>query len=246
MNGIIIELYVRLINEYYSIMTQSDIIKQIENKRFIMYVGLNSINNIFKINLITTKNIQITYYYCEKACYCYLEYIEQINKTEALNNLNINDVVTFVYKENITYNDDKNIVQLTNTHFSNISNTENLNSLFNILTSISIILLNWNNDNIDETIHTIICQKYFLKYMYLFSEKNMNEYIDYLETILEKIKMNKDIYFDFLEQFYKKIKNKKTAHNGYEIKNKVVIFMHDYNNDKCKISDIKQFIKTYI
>ena len=101
MNGIIIELYVRLINEYYSIMTQSDIIKKIENKRFIMYVGLNAINNIFKINLITTKNIQITYYYCEKACYCYLEYIEQINKTEALNNLNINDVVKFVYKENI-------------------------------------------------------------------------------------------------------------------------------------------------
>jgi hypothetical protein len=58
--------------------------------------------------------------------------------------------------------------------------------------------------------------------------------------------MNKDIYFDFLEQFYKKIKNRKTSHSGYEIKNKTIIFMHDYNNDNCKINDMKQFIKTYI
>jgi len=247
MNNIIIELYVRLVNEYYSIMEQSNILKTIENNRFIIYVGLTTINHIFKINLIATKNIQTTYYFCEKACYCYLEYIEQINKTEILNNLNINDVVKFVYKETILYNDDKPDIQLVNTHFSNVVISDKLNFLFTILTRISTILLNWNNDYIDENTQSIICQKYLLKYLHIFNEKNNSEYIDYLETILEKTKMDKDIYIEFIEHFHKKIKNKKNTHSEDEIKYKIMMFMRDYNNNNNnKISDIKQFIKTYI
>ena len=247
MNNIIIEVYVRLINEYYSIMEQSNILKTIENYRFIIYVGLTTINHIFKINLIATKNIQTTYYYCEKACYCYLEYIEQINKTEILNNLNINDVVKFVYKETIVYNDDKPDIQSVNTHFSNVVISENLKKLFVILPRVSTILLNWNNDYIDENIQSIICQKYLLKYLYIFNENNVTEYIDYFETILEKTKMDKDVYIEFLEQFHRKIKNKKNI-CGDEIKYKIMMFIsnHNNNNDNTKINDIKQFIKMYI
>ena len=246
MNNIIIELYVRLVNEYYSIMTQSNILKTIENNRFIIYVGLTAINHIFKINLTSTKNIQTTYYYCEKACYCYLEYIEQINKTEILNNLNINDVVTFVYKETIIYNDYKPDIQHANTTFSNVIISENLNKLFTILTRVSCILLNWNNYYIDENIQSIICQKYLLKYLYIFNENNNTEYINYLETILEKTKLDKDVYIDFLEQFYKKIKNKKHIDSEDETKYKIMIFMRDYKTEDNNIIDIKQFIKTYI
>jgi len=252
MNSIIIEVYVRLVNEYYSIMEQSNILKTIENYRFITYVGLTAINHIFKINLIATKNIQTTYYYCEKACYCYLEYIEQINKTEILNNLNINDVVKFVYKETIVYNDDKPDIQPVNTNFSKVIISDNLKFLFTILSRVSTIILNWNNDYIDENIQSVLCQKYLLKYLYMFNENNVPEYIDYLETILEKTKMNKDDYIEFLEQFHKKMKNKKYKDNenkeakAYEIKSKIMIFMRDYNNDTNKIGNIKQFIKTYI
>jgi len=247
MNNIIIEVYVRLVNEYYSIMLQSNILKTIENYRFIIYVGLTTINHVFKINLIATKNIQTTYYYCEKACYCYLEYIEQINKTEILNNLNINDVVKFVYKETIVYNDDKPDVQLVNTHFSKIVISDNLKNLFTMLTRISTILLNWNNDCIDENVQSILCQKYLQKYLYIFNENNVTEYIDYLETILEKTKMDKDEYIDFLEQFHKKIKNKKNVGEN-EIKYKIMMFIsnHNNNNGNSKIDNIKQFIKTYI
>ena len=243
MNNILIELYVRLVNEYYSIMCQSDILKNIENKRYIIYIGLNAINNIFKINLTTTNNIQTTYFYCEKACYCYLEYIEQINKTEVLNNLNISDVVKFVYKETIVYNE--NGITPTNNNYSNI-NIENSNNIFAILTRISSLLFNWNNDCIDENIQTIICQKYLPKYLFLFVENNVVDYIDYLETIIEKLKMNKDIYIEFLEQFYKKMKNVKNDSDS-DVKYKIMIFINNFeNNNITSVNDVKQFIKTYI
>jgi hypothetical protein len=239
MNNILIELYVRLVNEYYSIMGQSDILKNIENKRYIIYTGLNAINNIFKINLTTTNNIQTTYFYCEKACYCYLEYIEQINKTEVLNNLNISDVVKFVYKETIIYNENAS----TPINHNSTINIESSNTVFTILTRISSILFNWNNDNIDENIQTIICQKYLPKYLYLFVENNIVEYIDYLDTIIEKIKMNKDVYIEFLEQFFKKIKNIKTNN---DINNKIMIFLNNFDNNMNNVNDVKQFIKTYL
>lgn len=239
MNNILIELYVRLVNEYYSIMGQSDILKNIENKRYIIYIGLNAINNIFKINLTTTNNIQTTYFYCEKACYCYLEYIEQINKTEVLNNLNISDVVKFVYKETIIYNEN---TSTTINHNSTI-NIETSNTVFTILTRISSILFNWNNDSIDENIQTIICQKYLPKYLYLFVENNIVDYIDYLDTITEKIKMNKDVYIEFLEQFFKKIKNVKTNN---DINNKIMIFLNNFHNNMNNVNDVKQFVKTYV
>jgi len=241
MNNILIELYVRLVNEYYSIMGQSDILKNIENKRYIIYIGLNAINNIFKINLTTTNNIQTTYFYCEKACYCYLEYIEQINKTEVLNNLNISDVVKFVYKETIIYNENA----ITNVNNCSSINIENSNTVFTILTRISSILFNWNNDSIDESIQTIICQKYLPKYLYLFVENNIVDYIDYLDTVIEKIKMNKDVYIEFLEQFFKKIKNVK---NNNDIKNKIMIFLNNFenNNNINNVNDVKLFVKTYL
>ena len=239
-NNLLIELYVRLLNEYYSIMDQSDILKNIENRRYIFYIGLNAINNIFKINLITSKNIQTTYYLCEKACYCYLEYIEQINKTEILNNLNISDVVTFVYKETILYNCDKPTIPIDNNFYSNI-NTDNLKDLFVLLTRMSSILFNWNNENIDENMLMIICQKYLLKYLYFFNE-NYFEYIDYFETIIEKMKMNKDVYIDFLEQFYKKMKHNK---NKNDTRKKIMIFISDFNNNNIILNDMKQFIKLY-
>jgi len=241
MNNILIELYVRLVNEYYSIMGQSDILKNIENKRYIIYIGLNAINNIFKINLTTTNNIQTTYFYCEKACYCYLEYIEQINKTEVLNNLNISDVVKFVYKETIIYNENA----ITNVNNCSSINIENSNTVFTILTRISSILFNWNNDSIDESIQTIICQKYLPKYLYLFVENNIVDYIDYLDTIIEKIKMNKDVYIEFLEQFFKKIKNVK---NNNDIKNKIMIFLNNFenNNNINNVNHVKLFVKTYL
>jgi hypothetical protein len=239
MNNLLIELYVRLLNEYFSIMEQSIIFKSIENKKYILYIGLNAINNIFKMNLITSKNIQTTYHYCEKACYCYLEYIEQINKTEVLNNLNITDVITFVYKVNILYNDDKPPISVENNIHPPI-NTDNLKNLFILLTRVSTILFNWNNENMDENIQIIICQKYLLKYLYFLNESKFPEYIDYIETITEKIKMNKDVYIDFLEQFYKKMKNNKN-----DIRTKIMGFINDYNNNNIIINDMKQFIKTY-
>jgi hypothetical protein len=153
---------------------------------------------------------------------------------------NISDVVTFVYKETILYNDDKPTIPMDNNFYSNI-NTDNLKDLFILLTRVSSILFNWNNENIDENMQIIICQKYLLKYLYFFNENDF-EYIDYFETIIEKMKINKDVYIDFLEQFYKKMKHNKNKNN---VRHKIMIFISDFNNNNIILNDMKQFIKLY-
>jgi hypothetical protein len=56
------------------------------------------------------------------------------------------------------------------------------------------------------------------------------------------MKMNKDVYIDFLEQFYKKMKHNK---NKNDTRNKIMIFISDFNNNNIILNDMKQFIKLY-
>jgi hypothetical protein len=95
---VIIYKYVELLNDYLQHMKQSETLKSIPNSTYIICIGLNAILHIFKIFFHNTKNIETTYYHCQKASYCYLEYIEQMNKTFSLHNLNNLDAITFIYK----------------------------------------------------------------------------------------------------------------------------------------------------
>jgi hypothetical protein len=97
----IIYNYALVIDEYFQHMIQSEILKSIENSTYILCIGLNTIIHIYKIVLINTNNIENAYKYCQKAYYCFLEYIEQMNKTNLLHNLNNSDAIIFVYKKTI-------------------------------------------------------------------------------------------------------------------------------------------------
>ena len=98
---IIIYKYIELLNEYLQHMKQSELLQNIPNSTYIICIGLNSIIHIFKIILQTTKNIDETYCHCQKSYYCYLEYIEQMNKTFTLHNLNNLDAIVFIYKNSL-------------------------------------------------------------------------------------------------------------------------------------------------
>lgn len=94
----IIHNFIELLNDYLNHMKKTVININIPNYTYIVCIGINSIIHIFKIVLNHTKNIDITKYYCQKAYYCYLEYIEQMNKTQSLHNLKLLDAITFIYK----------------------------------------------------------------------------------------------------------------------------------------------------
>jgi hypothetical protein len=117
----------KILNEYLNHMKQSELLRTIPNSTYIICIGINSIIHIFKIVLIKTKNMDTTIYFCQKAYYGYLEYIEQMNKTQLLHNLKFLDAITFIYKNvlNDIYSSQTNQNITSTSFFSNSSNIQN-------------------------------------------------------------------------------------------------------------------------
>lgn len=115
----LIVVYSNIIEEYLKHIYQSEFIKTIPNSKYILCVGLNVVIHIFNVTLSKTKNLNYAITCCQTGYYCYLEYIEQMNKTESLHNLNNKDAVLFVYRKAM-----ENENTQTTSNFQNI--TENV------------------------------------------------------------------------------------------------------------------------
>jgi hypothetical protein len=72
------------------------------NYKITFIKGIETITHVFKILLLNTKNIQLTYFFCQKSIYYYIEFITQI-ESENINNfqLNLQTASFFVYKKTI-------------------------------------------------------------------------------------------------------------------------------------------------
>jgi hypothetical protein len=95
----LIQKYVDLVNDYLDYMLQSEILETMNQSTYITCIGLNTILHIFHLTLSITKDLDQTHQYCQKAYCWYLEYIEQMYKTNLLHNLDNLDAITFVYKK---------------------------------------------------------------------------------------------------------------------------------------------------
>ena len=178
-----------------------------------------------------------------------MEYIEQINKTDILTNLNIIDVITFVYKETIIHNNEPpistNIPKNTESYTDiNILVSEDLDQILCKLSNITNILLQWNMNLVDQT---IICNKYLPKYLKFFLNNPFDTLIEYLGIILDKTKMNESTYFEFLEEFYKRLismnkKNKLPDEMATRFK---IIKLLNYTDDTPRLP-IKLLVKTLL
>jgi hypothetical protein len=94
-----IQKYTYLVNEYLEYMLQSETLCLLNHSTYITCIGLNTILHIFNLTLSITKDLEQSLQYCQKAYCWYLEYIEQMHKTNLLHNLDNLDAITFVYKK---------------------------------------------------------------------------------------------------------------------------------------------------
>lgn len=70
--------------------------------RFILIRGLDTITNVFLYLLYYTKNINLTFFHCQKAFYYYVEFVEQIaDEEKSYLQLTSREAITYVYKTNI-------------------------------------------------------------------------------------------------------------------------------------------------
>jgi hypothetical protein len=161
-------------------------------KANIIYIGLNTVIHIFRITFMKYKNIEITSHYCRQGFLYYLEYINQISNIELQNTLNINDAITFVYSKTLTEKSE-----------SIISNIEINEKITNIVTNLSNIvngILLWKIDLPNEKRLEIINLQ-LPKYLSLFSESNLERYINALPKLVD---------INHLDYFYKHVNRTKT------------------------------------
>tara|TARA_B100000424_G_C22786310_1_gene422472 strand:+ start:142 stop:801 length:660 start_codon:yes stop_codon:yes gene_type:complete len=145
----IIGAYKNIIINYTKTIIDKNIVS-FNNFKYIYLKGLNIINNVFKLILLYTNNLDITNYHSEKVYYYYIEFIGQI-KTNSNNflDLTIDDATIFVYK--------KTIFNLN--RYYKCSESGLLNEINIIIDGLSLLIfhfIKYDNINIVNTINEII------------------------------------------------------------------------------------------
>ena len=94
--------YAELLIEYTKFITENIKIKNQKYSKFIVIRGLDTITHVFTTILYYTKNLDITYFHCQKSLYFYVEFISQISEAEKLFlQLSSRDAATYVYKKTL-------------------------------------------------------------------------------------------------------------------------------------------------
>lgn len=189
----ILTKFLTIIIGYFNIITEKIMIKNKQYFIFILIRGLETIIHVFQTIFYYTKNLDLTFYHCQKAYYFYIEFIEQISDDNiTFLQLTSRDAVLFVYK--------KTIYDLNNEYKKNINEpSEEDKNLLNILdiyiNFYKLIIINTiynqsnNNkilfdecykcmENITEQLINSKSKKNCIEHIYLFTKNIYNSDID--------------------------------------------------------------------
>jgi hypothetical protein len=98
----ILNSYCGLMIDFLNLIGQKVSFKNKDSSYFIIIRGMNTINNIFVDLLFYTKNLDLTSFHVEKACYYYAEFVEQITEEQhVFLHLTSRDASMYVYKKTI-------------------------------------------------------------------------------------------------------------------------------------------------
>jgi len=100
--GDVVKKISELFIDYFKFITENIKLKKTNFSRFIVTRGLDTIINVFNHILLYTKNLDLTYFHCQKAFYFYVEFVGQISEDEKMFlQLSSRDASTYVYKKTI-------------------------------------------------------------------------------------------------------------------------------------------------
>ena len=221
-NSIFIK-YITLINDYLKHSLDNIFI---QNETYYIYIikkGITTLNNVFKLLLMYTKNLEITYTNCQKSYIYYIEFIGQIGEdNNSFLQLNSKDATLFVYKKTIfDINNDIRKDYISD----NLSNQllGEVDTLIEIYNTILYKLINNNSIiNIIKIINTDL-QNIMQKLIKIYVEKNssnghiisnkiqailifsnnfkQNNLIDYLDIFIKKLKKKNIVNIELLKQY---------------------------------------------
>ena len=204
----ITEKYYMLIAEYFKFITENIKVKNSNFAKFIITRGLDTITNVFNSIFYYTKNIDLTYFHCQKSFYFYVEFVGQISEDEKMFlQLSSRDATLYVYKKTIfeINNECKNTNESSKLINDQIAI---INSYINIYkTMVYKIIQSDRNNNINNNLYIETFEKICKK----INKTNLNnENVVLLNDIMDKfyfiIDDDIDYFFDILQEFTKKLK----------------------------------------
>lgn len=211
----IIDAYGKLMADYLILMDHSETLKKMSNAPAIICNGASIVNHVFQLHIYNNTPYETLIYSCQKACFCYLEYIEQVNNTNLINSMDVATIATFVYKQTLT-----NLRTLPGTASS-------LSDLLHLLSTVFSILMAWESD-ISLKARAAICEVHFVTYVKIFYNipSVAHFYYEYLDIVRRKCFPEENLYFDFLNEYYRvlyKLKKTNTLLSPEYVKEKMLL-----------------------
>jgi hypothetical protein len=225
----IIKKLSELFLEYFKFIKENLKLKKSNFSKFIITRGLDTIINVFNNILFYTKNLDVTYFHCQKAFYLYVEFVGQISEDEkTFLQLSSRDAAIYVYKKTLfeINNDTKKnneeitdytrvklgivntyvelyktlLLKLVNGDFSNAENLSSLENIYNKLNNLTTkSKISLLNKVIEKLYYHIHSDKYFF---------------DSCELLVKKICKNQELLNDtYLNKFLSEDLNDKLQEN---------------------------------
>jgi hypothetical protein len=170
--------------DYFKFITENIKLKKSKFSRFIIIRGLDTIINIFNHILFYTKNLDVTYFHCQKAFYFYVEFVGQISEDEKIFlQLSSRDATRYVYSKTIF--EINNEIRKTSENISDYTRVklDIINSYIDLYKTILLKLI--NNDFTNEKI-TII-ENIYNKLNNIVNKSNISSFNDIIEKLYYKL-----------------------------------------------------------
>jgi hypothetical protein len=209
----ILEKYLLLIKEFFILLNESNVMKNLNYPKISIKIGLQSIHRVFEYIFSKTQNIDSAYFYAQKTYYYYLEYMEQIHESNFSLNLNHIDAVLFVYKKTIIEFQDKNdentssVTNIMSLHHDNKAtlDTKELVKLFQKLCKMVNILFFWNHPTFDFECLRNMYDLFFIRFIQKI-DKIGELTFPFIELVQEKtIDISFEKYKEFLNELIDRI-----------------------------------------
>lgn len=216
--SLVIEKYFNLILDYYNNIYSVINLKNAIYSKYIIIRGLDTLTNVFFNILSSTKNIELTYFHCQKAFYFYIEFIDQISDDEkTFLQLTSRDATTYVYKKTVfeicqehrkpndaEHNEKcKKIGHFINTiqmYFLKIINSNSLEDSLELLKTLSNKLISSSNKLVASNLENIT-EKIYNKI------EDVHPFLNVSLHIIKKISRSSIISSEFIKNIEKKLES---------------------------------------
>jgi hypothetical protein len=175
----------KLFLDYFNYIIENIKLKKGNLLKFIVTRGLDTLIHVFQTIFFYTRNIELTYFHCQKSFYFYVEFVSQISDDEKMFlQLSSRDATIYVYK--------KTIFEINNEHKKN-------NEIISDYTKLKIEIID----------DYISIYKTYL-YKLINGDFTNNKHLFIIETIFEKLneisnKSNIKLFHKLTEQLSNKI-----------------------------------------